>query len=187
MFYVFQVFHRYVVIVSYGCYKSRSRCCICCNGLYVCCKGLFLMFHLCFRIYVASVFYLDVTYVSQVCCKCFIWILHMFCNGFQTFSGFFLVFQTYVASVASRCFKSKSGVVSPSSLFLLPRLGVFSSSKRRLGILRTPILFPMLVMFGAARGIYVGSGWGGRRQSSRGMCMSKAEGRRREAGWGSGV
>jgi hypothetical protein len=31
MFQVFQLFHMYVSIVSYGCCKSRLRCCICCN------------------------------------------------------------------------------------------------------------------------------------------------------------
>jgi hypothetical protein len=36
-----------------------------------------------------QVFYLDVAHVSQICCKCFIWMLHMF--------------HTHVASVFSRC------------------------------------------------------------------------------------
>jgi hypothetical protein len=31
MFQVFQMFHRYVVSVPYGCCISRSGCCICCN------------------------------------------------------------------------------------------------------------------------------------------------------------
>ena len=57
--------------------------------VYICCKCLFPMFHLCFWMYVASVFYLDVVYVSHICCKCFIWILHMFCNDFQVFSRCF--------------------------------------------------------------------------------------------------
>ena len=29
--------------------------------------------------------YLDVAYVLHICCKCFIWMLHMFYNGFQMF------------------------------------------------------------------------------------------------------
>ena len=32
MFQVFQIFRRYVSSVSCGCYKSRSRCCVCCNS-----------------------------------------------------------------------------------------------------------------------------------------------------------
>jgi hypothetical protein len=42
----------------------------------------------------------------------------------------FICLQTYVVSVASGCFTSRSGVASLSSLFLLPhlRLGVSSSS-----------------------------------------------------------
>jgi hypothetical protein len=57
--------------------------------VHICCKGLFPMFHLCFHRYVASVFYLDVAYISHICCKRFIWILRMFCNDFQVFSKWF--------------------------------------------------------------------------------------------------
>jgi hypothetical protein len=37
--------------------------------VHVCCKGLLLMFHLCFRMYVISV-YLDVACVLSGCCVC---------------------------------------------------------------------------------------------------------------------
>jgi hypothetical protein len=97
--------------------------------VHVCCKCMLTMFHLCFRMYVASVFYLNVAYFSYICCKCFIWILRMFCNGFECFSRclfaniseacfkYFICLQTYVVTVASQYFKSTSGVVSLSSLF----------------------------------------------------------------------
>ena len=52
IFQVFQMFNMYVTSVLYGCCKSRSRCCICCNG--------------CTHILQASV--LNVS--SVVCCKC---------------------------------------------------------------------------------------------------------------------
>ena len=67
--------------------------------------------------------YLDVAYVSHICCKCFIWMLHIFCNGFSSvFSGVFasvsdvcfkcfICLQTYVVNVSSKYFKSRSGVV----------------------------------------------------------------------------
>jgi hypothetical protein len=46
-----------------------------------------------------------VSNVSYICCKYFIWMLHMFCNGYKRV---FLVFQTYVASwsknVCCKCF-----------------------------------------------------------------------------------
>jgi hypothetical protein len=59
------------------------------------------------------VFYLGVAYVSHLCCKCFIRMLHMFhtydasvssilyvfCNGY---THVFLVFKTYVANVSLR-------------------------------------------------------------------------------------
>ena len=115
--------------VSHGCCISRSVCCLCCNGctrmlqhfvsnvlaifLDVCCKCV----------------YLDVAYVSHICCKHFIWMLRMFYMVFKCFSGVFasvldrcftcfICLQTYIASVASGCFKSRSGVASSlSSLF----------------------------------------------------------------------
>jgi hypothetical protein len=39
----------------------------------------------------------SVSDVSYVCCKCFVWMLYMFCNGYK---HVFLMFQTYVASVS---------------------------------------------------------------------------------------
>jgi hypothetical protein len=72
--------------------------------VHVCCKGLFLMFHLCFRTYVASVF---------------IWVLHMFhtyiacilsgyCVCLQWFSSvfqiFLRVFQKHVSNISSNFF-----------------------------------------------------------------------------------
>ena len=42
-----------------------------------------------FRRMLQQVFYLDVAYVSHICCKCFIRMLHMF--------------HTHAASVLSRC------------------------------------------------------------------------------------
>jgi hypothetical protein len=41
-------------------------------GVHLCCKHLSPMFHLFFQIFVASVLYLDVAYVSHIYCKCFI-------------------------------------------------------------------------------------------------------------------
>ena len=45
--------------------------------------------------------YLDIVYVSHICCKCFIWMLHMLAMALKCFQ----VFQTYVARVSSifRC------------------------------------------------------------------------------------
>jgi hypothetical protein len=42
--------------------------------------------------------YLDVVYVSLICCKCFIWMLHMFAIVFKVFLQ---VFQTHVSSILS--------------------------------------------------------------------------------------
>ena len=88
------------------------------------CKCLSPMFHIYFLYtYVAS--------VLDACLKCFICVI---------FS---------VASVASGCFKSRSGVASLS--FLLSHLGV-SSYRRRLASAAPLPLFSMLVMFGGGVG-----------------------------------
>jgi hypothetical protein len=53
---MFQVFQRYVASVVYRCCKSISGCDTCCNG--------------CIRMF--QVYVPDVSYVLDVCCKCFI-------------------------------------------------------------------------------------------------------------------
>jgi hypothetical protein len=81
--------------------------------VHACCKGMFSMFYLCFQTYAASVlsgccicftqklqvFHLDVAYVSHIYCKCFIWMLHIFCNGctsvFWCFRCMLQVFQLF--------------------------------------------------------------------------------------------
>jgi hypothetical protein len=73
-----QVFHTNVA-------KVDRRCCICCND---CIRMLQVSVS-----NVSSVFsdvcckcvYLDVVYVSHICCKCFIWILRMFAMVFKCF------------------------------------------------------------------------------------------------------
>ena len=67
--------------------------------------------------YVSKCFHVFYTYV----CKCFIWMLHMFAIVFKYFSGVlasvsnayfkcFICLLLYVATAASGCFKSRSGV-----------------------------------------------------------------------------
>jgi hypothetical protein len=92
--------------------------------IHICCKRMFLMFHL---LYCKCV-YLDVAYVLYICCKRFIWMLRMCCNCFSSVFScvfvsvsdacfkYFICLQTYVANVVSVCFKSRSGVASPSLL-----------------------------------------------------------------------
>jgi hypothetical protein len=62
-----------------------------------CCKRLVKMFYL-FQTYVASVFYLDIAYVSHICCK------SMF-GMFQLFQSYIAisVFMLQVVSVLSGC------------------------------------------------------------------------------------
>jgi hypothetical protein len=74
--------------------------------------------------------------------KCF---LGIFASVLDACFKYFICLQTYIASVASECFKSTLGVASPR--LLLSCLGI-SSSRRRLGIRRLLLLFSMLVTFG---------------------------------------
>jgi hypothetical protein len=68
--------------------------------VYVCCTSPFPMFHLCFWTYCCKCIYLDIVYVSHICCKCFIWILRMFAMVFNYFSCAFQVFQQHVSNVS---------------------------------------------------------------------------------------
>jgi hypothetical protein len=65
MFQVFQVLHMYVASVSCGCCKSRLGYCICCNGYTSILRIL-------------QAFVPNILAVSDGCCTCFIWVLHMF-------------------------------------------------------------------------------------------------------------
>jgi hypothetical protein len=86
------MFGRYASSVSCGCCKSRSRCCICCND-YTCMLQVYVP-------HVSSIFsdvcykcvYLEVAHISHICCKCSIWMLHMFATVFH-------VFQSHVLNV----------------------------------------------------------------------------------------
>jgi hypothetical protein len=64
----------------------------------------------------SSVFILDVAYVSRICCKYFIWMLHMLAMTIQVFSDVLQVFQIYVPSVSSGCCTNRSGVAYVSAV-----------------------------------------------------------------------
>jgi hypothetical protein len=88
---IFQVFQRYVASVAYGYWKSRSGCCTCYNS-----------YTRMLQAFVQSVSSIFQTY--HVCCKCFIWVLHMFSHKcckrlFEMFHSFHM----HVASVLSWC------------------------------------------------------------------------------------
>ena len=90
-----QWLYTYVAKVCFQCFICVFGCMlqVCLSGCSICVTHML------------QVFYLDVAYV---------------CNGFRAFSGFFasvsevckcfICLQTYIATVASGCFKSKSGV-----------------------------------------------------------------------------
>ena len=84
--------------------------------VHVCCKLLFLMFHLFFQRYVASVFIWILnmfhTYVASVlsgCCICFSMAFQVFSGVFASVSDTcfkcFICLQTYVANASSGYFK----------------------------------------------------------------------------------
>jgi hypothetical protein len=83
------------------------------------------------------IFHTYVAIVLSGCCVCFTIVFMCFCKCFRCIFKCFICLQTYVAIVVSRCFKSRS-VLHLAPHFLLPRLGVFSSSRRWLGI-RCPL------------------------------------------------
>jgi hypothetical protein len=105
---------------------------------------LIWMLHI-FQIYVACI-------LSRCCvCKCIMCFWGVFVSVLDAYFKCFICIQTYVASVASGCFNSRSVVASRLPRLLLPRLGVYSSSRRWLAAAASSPLFTMLVMFGVAR------------------------------------
>jgi hypothetical protein len=61
-----------------------------------------------------QVFYLDIAYVYYNCFKC---SSSIFASVLDAYFKCFICFQTYVAIVASECFKTRPSVASPSSPF----------------------------------------------------------------------
>jgi hypothetical protein len=129
MFKCFICYQRYVARVSYGCCKSRLRCCICCNGCtrmlqmsvpnvlsvfsdVFCKRSVFIwMLHM-FHTYDVSVLFRCCVCVATVF-KCF---LDVFTSVSETCFKCFIYLQSYVASILSGCSKSRSGVLFSSSL-----------------------------------------------------------------------
>jgi hypothetical protein len=84
--------------------RSRSECCICCNT-YTCILQVSIQDILSvFSEVCCKCVYLDVAYVSHICYKCLIWMLHMFSNDFSSVFMFFcyclrLMFQVFHLSL----------------------------------------------------------------------------------------
>ena len=130
------VSEMYVARISHGCYKSRSGCCIYCNGYTRILQAFVPNISSIFSIVCCKCVYLNVAYVSHIYCKCLIWMLRMIYNGFQVFSGvfatvsdacfkFFICFQTYIACMLNVSKVDRLFHLPPR--FLLPCLGVSSS------------------------------------------------------------
>jgi hypothetical protein len=76
MLHMLQLFQRHVTSVCFECFR--------------CFRG---MFHLCFPDACCKCVYLDVAYILNVCCMCFIWMLRMVAMVFKCFRNMFEVFQ----------------------------------------------------------------------------------------------
>ena len=81
--------------------KSRSGCCICCNGCTRMLKAYVLNVSCVFLDVCYKCVYLDVAYVSYICCKCFIWMLRMFTMVSSVFQCFCKCFRRMCSSVSS--------------------------------------------------------------------------------------
>jgi hypothetical protein len=83
---------RYVASVSDECYKSRSECCICCNGcIHMLQRSVTNVLSVFFRTHVATVFIIWMLHVLYECC---IWL--------QWFSSVFRCFLVFSVSSAFR-------------------------------------------------------------------------------------
>jgi hypothetical protein len=91
------VLKTHVAKVCYKCFRwmlqNKSEYCICCNSCTRMLQSFVPNVSYVFRTYCCKCVYLNVAYVSHICCKCFIWILHIFAIAPKCFSGaFFQVF-----------------------------------------------------------------------------------------------
>ena len=89
LFHVFQMFHMYVAIVSADVAKVDRDVAYIVMVAHVRCKLLFPMFNLCFLDVFCNCVYLDVAYVSNICCMCFIRMLRIDAMVFKCVSGVF--------------------------------------------------------------------------------------------------
>jgi hypothetical protein len=104
MLQMFHPFEMNVASVLSGCCKSRYECCI--------------------HMHVTSVYFKCFQVFHTYACKCFIWMLHIFAMIFKCFLDvfasvsdtcfrcFICLFFLYIATVVSRCFKSRLSVVN---------------------------------------------------------------------------
>jgi hypothetical protein len=94
----------------------KVGCCICCSCTCILQESVSNVSSV-FSYVRCKIVYLDIVYVSHICCMCFICILCMFAMVSCVFSSVseacfkcFIYLQTYVASIISRCFKSRSDI-----------------------------------------------------------------------------
>jgi hypothetical protein len=101
---------RHVASLCFKCYRCfqayvssvPSRCCICCYGST-------RMFQVCVS---------NISYVSFLCCKCFIWMSKIrsecciCCYAYTRMFQVFHLFQAYVVNILSGCFKVDRGVAA---------------------------------------------------------------------------
>jgi hypothetical protein len=112
-FKVFQMFQRYITSVLYRCCKSRSGYCTYCNGytrmIQVYVPNVSSVSDVCCKFFIWNVAMQVFRVFSYVCCKCFIWMFamatHMFSRFFWCFCKCFKrmlqVFQLFWTYVAS--------------------------------------------------------------------------------------
>jgi hypothetical protein len=176
------MFHKYVASVSYGCCKSRSRFCICCNG----CARMLQSF--CFQCFIYFFIRMLQVCLSR-CYICFTHMLHVFhldvaCTFAMAFSSVFRC----VSDVCCKCFNcskrmmqlfhldvSKDWVLHLSPRLLLPHLHVSSS-------------FSMLVMFEQCGPTWGWATWMGRksfewRRTPASGCVAQTRHEEQWAAW----
>jgi hypothetical protein len=79
----------YISNVSDVCCKSRSEYCICCNSCTCMLQASIPNVSSVFLDVCRNCVYLDVAYVSHICCNYFIWIFRMFAMVFKCFRCMF--------------------------------------------------------------------------------------------------
>jgi hypothetical protein len=98
LFKVFHLFQTHVASVLIWMLHMFPH--ICCNNM----LQMFQLFHSCVSIFMLQVFYLDVPYISQICCKCIFQMFHLF----QIYVAF-KCFMLQMFRVSEVCSESHGG------------------------------------------------------------------------------
>jgi hypothetical protein len=127
------MFYKYVTSVLYECCKSRSGYCICYNGCTWMLQASIPNASSVFSDACYKCIYLDIAFISHICCKCFMKMFRLFAmvssisaSVSDTCFKCFICLQRYVTSDASEYFKTRHMFCNTTSAVVFNERIMFS-------------------------------------------------------------